>query len=79
MVAMLGQARYVCVIGRANLIPTWFAKVNGSTGTPVNASLLLGASLTKKTFSLMFSPDSIQHHELPWRRRAMYLAMCDWA
>lgn len=42
MVAMLGQARYVCVIGRANLIPAWFANVNGSTGTPVNAAVTLG-------------------------------------
>lgn len=43
MVAMLGQARYLCVIARANTIPAWFARVNGLTGTPINASISLGA------------------------------------
>lgn len=43
MVAMLGQARYLCVISRANVVPAWFARVNRSTGTPVNASISLGA------------------------------------
>ncbi|KAB5573976.1 hypothetical protein DKX38_001170 [Salix brachista] len=42
LVAMLGQARYLCVIGRARLVPPWFAKVNPSTGTPFNATLFLG-------------------------------------
>ncbi|KAL9368876.1 hypothetical protein Peur_040075 [Populus x canadensis] len=42
LVAMLGQARYLCVIGRARLVPSWFAKVNPSTGTPLNATLFLG-------------------------------------
>ena len=42
MVAMLGQARYLCVIGRANIVPQWFAHVNPTTGTPVNASISLG-------------------------------------
>ncbi|KAH9317549.1 hypothetical protein KI387_019318, partial [Taxus chinensis] len=42
MVAMLGQARYMCVIGRSHVIPAWFAKVNRQTGTPVNASIFLG-------------------------------------
>ena len=42
MVAMLGQARYLCVIGRANIVPQWFARVNPTTGTPVNASISLG-------------------------------------
>ncbi|KAJ7542946.1 hypothetical protein O6H91_09G018900 [Diphasiastrum complanatum] len=42
LVAMLGQARYLCVIGRANVIPCWFAKVNATTGTPINATIFLG-------------------------------------
>ncbi|CAI0417737.1 unnamed protein product, partial [Linum tenue] len=42
LVAMLGQARYLCVIGRARLVPSWLAKVNPKTGTPLNATLFLG-------------------------------------
>ncbi|GKV10775.1 hypothetical protein SLEP1_g22094 [Rubroshorea leprosula] len=42
LVAMLGQARYLCVIGRARLVPSWLSKVNPSTGTPLNATLFLG-------------------------------------
>ncbi|KAL5721127.1 Cationic amino acid transporter 7 [Ranunculus cassubicifolius] len=42
IVSMLGQARYLCVIGRSNVIPAWFAKVNSKTSTPVNASVFLG-------------------------------------
>ncbi|KAJ6933014.1 cationic amino acid transporter 6 [Populus alba x Populus x berolinensis] len=42
LVAMLGQARYLCVIARARLVPSWLAKVNPSTGTPLNATLFLG-------------------------------------
>ncbi|XP_043694652.1 cationic amino acid transporter 6, chloroplastic-like [Telopea speciosissima] len=42
LVAMLGQARYLCVIGRARLVPVWLAKVHPSTGTPMNATLFLG-------------------------------------
>ncbi|KAL7109153.1 hypothetical protein ACP275_06G157600 [Erythranthe tilingii] len=42
LVAMLGQARYMCVIGRSCVVPTWFARVNASTSTPVNASAFLG-------------------------------------
>ncbi|GMG99490.1 hypothetical protein Nepgr_001330 [Nepenthes gracilis] len=42
MVAMLGQARYMCVIGRSNVVPAWFAKVHPKTSTPVNASAFLG-------------------------------------
>ncbi|KAG9144345.1 hypothetical protein Leryth_022341 [Lithospermum erythrorhizon] len=42
LVAMLGQARYICVIGRACLVPAWLAKVNPSTGTPINATIFLG-------------------------------------
>ncbi|XAR70549.1 hypothetical protein NMG60_11027440 [Bertholletia excelsa] len=42
LVAMLGQARYLCVIGRARLAPSWLAKVHPSTGTPLNATVFLG-------------------------------------
>lgn len=42
LVAMLGQARYMCVIGRSNVAPSWFAKVHPRTSTPVNASVFLG-------------------------------------
>ncbi|KAI4327199.1 hypothetical protein L6164_019688 [Bauhinia variegata] len=42
LVAMLGQARYLCVIARARLAPSWLAKVHSSTGTPLNATLFLG-------------------------------------
>ncbi|CAH8387765.1 unnamed protein product [Eruca vesicaria subsp. sativa] len=42
LVAMLGQARYLCMIGRARLVPSWLAKVHPSTGTPLNATLFLG-------------------------------------
>ncbi|KAJ6808191.1 cationic amino acid transporter 6, chloroplastic-like [Iris pallida] len=42
LVAMLGQARYLCVIGRARLVPVWLAKVHPSTGTPINATVFLG-------------------------------------
>ncbi|KAH6806359.1 cationic amino acid transporter 7 [Perilla frutescens var. frutescens] len=42
LVAMLGQARYMCVIGRSGVVPRWFARVHPSTSTPVNASAFLG-------------------------------------
>lgn len=42
LVAMLGQARYMCVIGRSCVIPSWFARVHSKTSTPVNASAFLG-------------------------------------
>lgn len=42
MVSMLGQARYLCVIGRSGVVPAWFAKVHPRTATPVNASAFLG-------------------------------------
>ncbi|GJN06959.1 hypothetical protein PR202_ga24743 [Eleusine coracana subsp. coracana] len=43
MVAMLGQARYLCVIGRSGVMPAWLAQVHPRTATPVNASASLGA------------------------------------
>ncbi|XP_060184462.1 cationic amino acid transporter 7, chloroplastic-like [Lycium barbarum] len=42
LVAMLGQARYMCVIGRSSVVPAWFARVHSKTSTPVNASVFLG-------------------------------------
>ncbi|XP_071721804.1 cationic amino acid transporter 7, chloroplastic-like [Rutidosis leptorrhynchoides] len=42
LVAMLGQSRYMCVIGRSSVVPTWFARVHPKTSTPVNASAFLG-------------------------------------
>ncbi|CAI9759823.1 unnamed protein product [Fraxinus pennsylvanica] len=42
LVAMLGQARYMCVIGRSCVLPSWFARVHPKTSTPVNASVFLG-------------------------------------
>lgn len=42
LVSMLGQARYMCVIGRSSVIPAWFARVHPRTSTPVNATLFLG-------------------------------------
>nr|XP_043616804.1 cationic amino acid transporter 6, chloroplastic isoform X2 [Erigeron canadensis] len=42
LVAMLGQARYICVIGRSGVVPVWLAKVHPKTSTPVNASVFLG-------------------------------------
>jgi len=39
---MLGQARYMCVLGRAHVVPACFATVNASTKTPINATLFLG-------------------------------------
>lgn len=47
MVAMLGQARYMCVIGRSKVVPAWFAKVHHKTCTPVNASAFLGTLQSK--------------------------------
>lgn len=44
LVAMLGQARYMCMIGRSRVVPEWFAKVHPRTSTPVNASAFLGMS-----------------------------------
>lgn len=43
LVSMLGQARYLCVIGRSNVVPAWFANIHPATATPVNASAFLAA------------------------------------
>jgi amino acid transporter len=47
LVAMMGQARYLCVIARARLVPAWLAKVHPSTGTPMNATIFLGTILSQ--------------------------------
>ncbi|KAG4943378.1 hypothetical protein JHK84_047456 [Glycine max] len=57
LVAMLGQARYLCVIGRARLVPSWLAKVHPSTGTPLNATVFLG--LCTATITLFTELDII--------------------
>ncbi|KAJ7536953.1 hypothetical protein O6H91_12G089600 [Diphasiastrum complanatum] len=40
LVGTVGQARYVTHIARTHMIPPWFALVNKSTGTPVNATVV---------------------------------------
>ena len=55
MVAMLGQARYMCVIGRSNVVPAWFARIHPKTSTPVNASAFLGTCCFLFLFSLFLS------------------------
>ncbi|KAJ6853789.1 putative cationic amino acid transporter 6, chloroplastic-like isoform X2 [Iris pallida] len=42
VVAMLGQARYLCVIARTHVVPSCLAKVHPKTSTPINASAFLG-------------------------------------
>uniref|UniRef100_A0A1D1YUD8 Cationic amino acid transporter 6, chloroplastic n=2 Tax=Anthurium amnicola TaxID=1678845 RepID=A0A1D1YUD8_9ARAE len=42
LVSMLGQARYLCVIGRSRVVPGWLARVHPATSTPINASATLG-------------------------------------
>ncbi|XP_019059581.1 PREDICTED: cationic amino acid transporter 6, chloroplastic [Tarenaya hassleriana] len=42
LVAMLGQARYMCVIGRSGVVPSWFSHIHPLTSTPVNSSAFLG-------------------------------------
>ncbi|KAK4360853.1 hypothetical protein RND71_019805 [Anisodus tanguticus] len=38
----IGQARYATHIARVHMIPPWFALVHPKTGTPINATLLIG-------------------------------------
>ena len=56
MVAMLGQARYMCVIGRSNVVPSCFARVHPKTSTPVNASAFLGNVAFFSFYSIFYSP-----------------------
>ncbi|KAJ7567859.1 hypothetical protein O6H91_01G010100 [Diphasiastrum complanatum] len=41
LVGAVGQARYVTHIARTHMIPPWFALVSKSTGTPVNATVVM--------------------------------------
>ncbi|KAG1354369.1 cationic amino acid transporter 6, chloroplastic-like [Cocos nucifera] len=52
LVAMLGQARYLCVIARARLVPLWFAKVHPSSGTPMNATIFLDLDIVLEMISI---------------------------
>lgn len=54
LVAMLGQARYMCVIGRSRVVPGWFARVHPKTSTPVNASAFLGTLIIQKFYISFF-------------------------
>ncbi|KAL2347697.1 hypothetical protein Fmac_001697 [Flemingia macrophylla] len=45
LVGAVGQARYLTHIARAHLLPSWLARVNEKTGTPINATVtMLGAT-----------------------------------
>lgn len=44
LVSAVGQARYLTHIARAHLIPPWFALVNRTTQTPVNATATMIAA-----------------------------------
>ena len=63
LVAMLGQARYMCVIGRSSVVPAWFARVHPKTSTPVNASAFLGTLFSlfilESLKSVLFSTISV--------------------
>ena len=39
----------MCVIGRSNVVPAWFARVHPKTSTPVNVSAFLGIFTTAIT------------------------------
>uniref|UniRef100_A0A0D6QVW2 Cationic amino acid transporter C-terminal domain-containing protein n=1 Tax=Araucaria cunninghamii TaxID=56994 RepID=A0A0D6QVW2_ARACU len=41
LVGTVGQARYVTHIARSHILPRWFALVNETTGTPINATLVM--------------------------------------
>lgn len=41
LVAAVGQARYLTHIARTHMVPPWLAYVHGSTGTPVNATVVM--------------------------------------
>ncbi|KAJ4980699.1 hypothetical protein NE237_031536 [Protea cynaroides] len=41
LVSAIGQARYLTHIARTHMVPPWFAQVNGKTGTPVNATVIM--------------------------------------
>ncbi|TXG48084.1 hypothetical protein EZV62_027378 [Acer yangbiense] len=41
LVGAVGQARYLTHIARTHMMPPWLAQVNGKTGTPVNATIVM--------------------------------------
>ncbi|XP_072954965.1 cationic amino acid transporter 1-like [Typha angustifolia] len=41
LVSAVAQARYLTHISRTHMVPPWLAKVNESTGTPVNATVVM--------------------------------------
>ncbi|XP_057544029.1 cationic amino acid transporter 1-like [Amaranthus tricolor] len=41
LVNAIGQARYLTHIARTHMLPPWFAQVNKSFGTPVNATVVM--------------------------------------
>ncbi|KAK9267637.1 hypothetical protein L1049_010068 [Liquidambar formosana] len=41
LVSAVGQARYLTHIARTHMMPPWLAQVNGKTGTPVNATIVM--------------------------------------
>lgn len=41
LVGAVGQARYLTHIARTHLLPSWFARVNERTGTPINATIVM--------------------------------------
>ncbi|KAG6753443.1 hypothetical protein POTOM_043511 [Populus tomentosa] len=44
LVSAVGQARYLTHIARTHMMPPWLAHVNGRTGTPVNATIVMLAA-----------------------------------
>ncbi|MED6130563.1 catalase A [Stylosanthes scabra] len=41
LVGAVGQARYLTHIARTHLLPSWLARVNPRTGTPINATCIM--------------------------------------
>ncbi|XLR05759.1 hypothetical protein S83_071957 [Arachis hypogaea] len=41
LVGAVGQARYLTHIARSHLLPSWLARVNPTTGTPINATTIM--------------------------------------
>ena len=44
LVALLGQARIYVVLGREQLLPSWFAFIHAKQDTPMHAALFTGAT-----------------------------------